>query len=106
METHEHSALAAPKPLDLEGTDGDRPAWLVTALEESTRAGALAGTRERSQLAGMVASPAAAEDASVWMVHFCISLPYRLQGDAAQHASWGLGVPRQSMPYEIGVAVG
>jgi hypothetical protein len=82
------------------------PTWPVTALEGSARAGPLAGTRDRSQLAGMVDSPVAAKDASVWMVHFCIRLPYRQQGDAAQQASWGLGAPRQSMPYEIGLAVG
>lgn len=35
-----------------------------------------------------------------------IRLPYRLQGDAAQHAFWGLGVPRQSMLHQIGLAVG
>ena len=33
-----------------------------------------------------------------------IRLPYRVQGEKAQHAFWGLGVPRQSMLHQIALA--
>ena len=33
-----------------------------------------------------------------------IRLPYRIQGEQAQHAFWGLGVPRQSMLHQIALA--
>jgi hypothetical protein len=33
-----------------------------------------------------------------------IRIPYRIQGEAAQHAFWGLGVPRQSMLHQIALA--
>jgi hypothetical protein len=33
-----------------------------------------------------------------------IRLPYRVQGEAAQHAFWGLGEPRQSMLHQIALA--
>jgi hypothetical protein len=35
-----------------------------------------------------------------------IRLPYHLQGEAAQHAFWGLGEPRQSMLHQIALATG
>jgi hypothetical protein len=35
-----------------------------------------------------------------------VRLPYRLQGEKAQHAFWGLGVPRQSMLRQIALATG
>jgi hypothetical protein len=33
-----------------------------------------------------------------------ILLPYKIQGEAAQHAFWGLGSPRQSMLHQIALA--
>ena len=33
-----------------------------------------------------------------------IRLPYRMQGEHAQHAFWGLGLPRQSMLHQIALA--
>ena len=33
-----------------------------------------------------------------------IRLPYRMQGETAQHAFWGLGTPRQSMLHQIALA--
>jgi hypothetical protein len=33
-----------------------------------------------------------------------ILLPYKIQGEAAQHAFWGLGLPRQSMLHQIALA--
>jgi hypothetical protein len=33
-----------------------------------------------------------------------IRLPYRIQGEKAQHAFWGLGLPRQSMLHQIALA--
>jgi hypothetical protein len=33
-----------------------------------------------------------------------ILLPYRMQGEKAQHAFWGLGTPRQSMLHQIALA--
>jgi hypothetical protein len=33
-----------------------------------------------------------------------IRLPYRMQGEMAQHAFWGLGTPRQSMLHQIALA--
>jgi hypothetical protein len=33
-----------------------------------------------------------------------IRLPYRIQGEKAQHAFWGLGTPRQSMLHQIALA--
>ena len=35
-----------------------------------------------------------------------IRLPYRVQGEKAQHAFWGLGVPQQSMLHQIALATG
>jgi hypothetical protein len=35
-----------------------------------------------------------------------IRLPYRIQGEKAQHAFWGLGLPRQSMLHQIALATG
>jgi hypothetical protein len=35
-----------------------------------------------------------------------IRLPYRIQGETAQHAFWGLGQPRQSMLHQIALATG
>jgi hypothetical protein len=33
-----------------------------------------------------------------------VRLPYRMQGETAQHAFWGLGTPRQSMLHQIALA--
>jgi hypothetical protein len=82
--------------------EGGTPAFVI---ELTTHNGHFMGNALSRLVLFEVGDRAYLRDVGSWdPMPWFIRLPYRIQGEKAQHAFWGLGVPRQSMLHQIALA--